>query len=205
YKNSNYKHIKLRWKHEDHIFESTYGNVESSKANVYCPKCYRFVDQQLTLEATKAVFDQYLISDLKTNIRLAQLVRDPRILLTDKYSIISHSNVHIDISGTIRIEGYDRVIYIRVEHQGAQHTNFNNFLALSRFKEGIDDINEFRDNWLAMLDRDEAKVDLFKELNKYGYFLIVVDHTIDQTDRPSYIWNEFMRQFLAQTDLSEWL
>ena len=44
------------------------------------------------------------------------------------------------------------------------------------------------------ITRDRAKVELFNDLNKNSYYLIVVDYSIPIKDRADFILTEFLRQ-----------
>lgn len=62
---------------------------------------------------------------------------------------------------------------------------------------------QYEKEWHALVDRDEAKVKLFKELRNAGYYLITVDWTIPNRNRASYIWDKFQEQFHKQSKLSQ--
>ena len=118
----------------------------------------------------------------------------------NKYQVISHGNVHVDIYGVISVAGKE--FKIAIEHQGPQHYSFKAFLALSKnrdLKAGIDRTNEeYRDLYDALIERDRAKVELFEDLNKDGYYLIVVPHWISPAERKSFI----LQKFIEQTDVN---
>jgi hypothetical protein len=197
YKTGKLSYLNLKWKclECDRIFERTYGNIRWSKAKHYCPSCVSSIGSQITLENTEEAFLDYTTQPFSSNVQLYKFV-PKRILLMNKYQVISHANVHVDIYGVISVAGKE--FKIAIEHQGPQHYSFKAFFALSKnrdLKAGIYRTNEeYRDLYDALIERDRAKVELFKDLKKDGYYLIVVPHWISPAKRKSFILQEFIKQ-----------
>ena len=91
------------------------------------------------------------------------------------------------------------------------HYSFEDFLRLVRTRDeerGIYKTDvEYRFDWEQQLERDRAKVELFKELNKDGYYLIHVPYTISVSKRTEYILQEFIRQtgkIPGQSNILDW-
>jgi len=59
------------------------------------------------------------------------------------------------------------------------------------------------EQWNALVVRDNVKEELFRELNSQGYYLVVVPYLKKAKDRASFIWNEFLKQFKRQTQLTD--
>ena len=122
-----------------------------------------------------------------------------------KYEKISHPNVHIDISGVININGQN--IKIAVEYNGKQHYDFPTYEAMIRKQDigrGIyKTTDQYLEQWNALVARDNAKEELFRELNSQGYYLVVVPYLKKAKVRVSFIWNEFLKQFKRQTQLTD--
>jgi len=85
----------------------------------------------------------------------------------NKYQVLSHANVHVDIYGVIYVAGKE--FKIAIEHQGPQHYSFEAFLKLVKnrdIKVGIDRTNEeYKEMYDALRERDRVKVELFEDLN----------------------------------------
>jgi len=66
----------------------------------------------------------------------------------------------------------------------------------------------YRKQWNDLLKRDKAKVELFRELNKENYYLIVVNYSINISRRGRYMIQEFIRQtgkFINHANLKDWI
>lgn len=128
-----------------------------------------------------------------------------RYLLNPKYQSLTHKNVHIDILGSILFNGKE--VKIAIEHQGPQHKSLDAYIRMNKPRDLKNNIiksdADYEADWNNLVTRDKAKVKLFKELNKAGYYLIVVDHTIAKKDRAAFIWKSFLEQFFKQTKLTE--
>jgi len=189
--------IILKWKclDCDHVFETSYRNIQQSKVNRYCPKCVSSIDQQRTLEKAEEVFQDYITQSFYSNWQLPKFLPN-RILLMDKYRAISDPRVHVDCFGMINVHGKE--FKIAIEHQGIQHYSFSAILDLVQSKDiarGIyKPIEEYKEMFDAQIERDRAKVELFKDLNKDGYYLIVVPYKIPFDQRSAFILKEFIRQ-----------
>jgi hypothetical protein len=114
----------------------------------------------------------------------------------DKYQVISHPNCHVDVYGVISVAGKE--FKIAIEHQGAQHYSFAAYLNLVKsldLKRGIYKTDEqYLEDFSALVERDRVKVELFRNLNKDGYYLIVVPYDISPKERKEFILSEFVRQ-----------
>jgi len=156
------------------------------------------------------MFQSYSSQSFGYDIRLSGILPNPAILLQDKYESIRHPNVHVDMFAVVNINGQE--IKIAVEHQGPQHSSFTAYLLIAKPRDEANGIYksdaEYRIAWERMLERDRAKVELFEELNRDGYYLIVVEDSIHVSGRAAYILQEFMRQTglrLGQSDISDWI
>ena len=189
--------INFKWRclDCDHIFERAYVIIQASKVNHYCPNCVSNIDQQKTLEKAESAFQGHVTQSFRSNEQLYKFLPD-RILLMGKYQVISHPNVHVDAYGVIYVAGKE--FKIAIEHQGAQHYSFEVYLNLrinQDTKEGIYKTVEFyKKEFDKQVARDQAKVELFKDLNKDGYFLIVVPYWKSPSERAAFILQEFIRQ-----------
>ncbi|NVM19954.1 MAG: hypothetical protein HWN80_19800 [Candidatus Lokiarchaeota archaeon] len=190
-------HINLKWKclDCDHIFETPYRYIQDSKVNNYCLKCVSSLDQQRTLETAEELFQDYIAQSFYSNWQLPKFLPN-RILFMDKYQAISDPRVHVDCFGVIYINGKE--FKIAIEHQGPQHYSFSAFLDLVQSKDVARGIyktaEEYKSMFDAQIERDLAKVELFKDLNKDGYYLIVVPYFISPNKRSPFILDEFVRQ-----------
>ncbi|MHA1420428.1 MAG: hypothetical protein ACTSPO_16045, partial [Candidatus Heimdallarchaeaceae archaeon] len=126
--------IILKWKclDCDHVFETSYRNIQQSKVNRYCPKCVSSIDQQRTLEKAEEVFQDYITQSFYSNWQLPKFLPN-RILLMDKYRAISDPRVHVDCFGMINVHGKE--FKIAIEHQGIQHYSFSAILDLVQSKD----------------------------------------------------------------------
>jgi len=212
YKSKTRIHINLKWKHLEcgFIFHQSYANVINTKVDQYCPKCYSSIAQRQTFAVFQEMFQSYSSQSFGYDIQLPRILPNPAILLQDNYESIRHPNVHVDMFAVVNINGQE--IKIAVEHQGPQHYSFTAYLLIVKTRDEASGIYksdaEYRIAWERMLERDRAKVELFKELNREGYYLIVVDHVISVSRRAAYILQEFMSQTglrLGQSDISNWI
>ena len=114
----------------------------------------------------------------------------------NKYQVLSHPNVHVDVYGVISVA--DKEFKIAIEHQGAQHYSLEAYINLARgqdIKHGIYKTDgEYKVMYDAQIERDRTKVELFKDLNKDGYYLIVVPYSVSPAKRKSFILKEFIKQ-----------
>ena len=112
-----------------------------------------------------------------------------RILLMPEYQVISHPNCHVDIYGVIFVAGKE--FKVAVEHQGRQHYSLAYYTSMARMqdiKRGVYKTDlQYEEDFNAQVERDKAKVKLFKNLNEDGYFLIVVPHYISPNERKAFI------------------
>jgi len=113
-----------------------------------------------------------------------------------KYQVLSHPNVHVDVYGVISVAGKE--FKIAIEHQGIQHYSLKAYINLARFqdiKRGIYKTDaEYEIMYNAQIKRDQAKVSLFEDLNKDGYYLIVVPYWVPPAERVSFILQKFIEQ-----------
>ncbi|MFX1365045.1 MAG: hypothetical protein ACFFCE_02630 [Promethearchaeota archaeon] len=212
YKSDSNVYINLRWKHLDcgFIFERAYYAIQKTKVKQYCPKCYSSIDQQQTFEAFQEAFQGFSSSSFVYDFQLSRILPNPAILLRNNYESIRYPNVHIDMFCVAIIKSQE--FRIAVEHQGPQHYYFEDFLRLVRSRDeekGIYKTDaEYRFDWNQQLERDRAKADLFKELNKDGYYLIHVPYTISVSKRKKYILQEFIKQtgkLPGQSNILDWV
>jgi len=160
------------------------------------------IGQQQTFEATVEAFQKYIVKSFNQDIQLYKILPS-RTLLMIKYQILSNPNVHVDAFGVIKIHGKE--FKVAIEHQGSQHYSFAAFLQLVQrrdIKIGVfKSVSDYKKMFDGQIARDRAKVQLFKDLNKNGYFLIVVPYTVPLSDRQDFILKEFIRQ--AKVDPSQ--
>ncbi len=198
YKSESNIYINLRWRHLDcgFIFERAYNVIQRTKVKQYCPKCYSSIDQQQTFEAFQEAFQGYSSSSFVYDFQLSRILPNPTILLRANYESIRYPNVHLDMFCVVIINSQE--FRIGVEHQGPQHYSFEDFLRLVRVRDeerGIYKTDaEYKFDWEQQLERDKAKVELFKELKKDGYYLIHVPYSISVPKRAEFILQEFIRQ-----------
>lgn len=197
YKSKTIAYLNLKWKclECDRVFERTYDNIQRSKIKHYCPSCVSSIDQQMTLESAEGLFQDYTTQSFRSDVQLTRFLPD-RILLMNKYQVISHPNVHVDIYGVISVG--DKEFKIAIEHQGPQHYSFESYLEIIKSKDiasGIYKTDEkYKEMYDALIERDKAKVQLFKDLKKQGYYLIVVPYKISPAKRESFILEKFIEQ-----------
>ncbi len=212
YKSTSRIYINLRWRHEDHVFEATYNNIVGTKVDLFCPFCVRSVDQRQTYTAFKEKFQQYLPlpQSILYDVRLARILSNPSILLQDEYKSLQDPRVHVDMFGVFNIHGQE--FKIAIEHQGGQHSSFDDYLNLNRPRDEANGhyipTSEYKRRWDSLVLRDKTKVELFKALNNDGYYLIVVDHRVPVSQRANYILQEFIRQTgvnPGQRDIDDWI
>ena len=114
----------------------------------------------------------------------------------NKYKVICHPNVHVDIYGVVSVAGKE--FKIAIEHQGIQHYSLEAYINMARsrdIKNGIYKTDaEYEIMFDAQVERDRAKVELFEDLNKNGYYLIVVPYWVSPAKRRSFILKEFIEQ-----------
>ena len=114
----------------------------------------------------------------------------------DKYQAISDPRCHVDAYGYVSVAGKE--FKIAIESQGPQHYSFAAYLKLAKsqdLKKGIYKTDEqYIEDFSAQVERDRVKVELFKYLNKDGYYLIVVPHWKSPSERKAFIFQEFIRQ-----------
>lgn len=114
----------------------------------------------------------------------------------DKYQEISHPNCHVDVYGVIFVAGKE--FKIAIEHQGPQHYSLTAYINIARaqdIKRGIyKTYQQYEEDFNAQVERDKAKVELFEDLNKDGYYLIVVPYWKSPSERKDFILQEFITQ-----------
>ena len=149
----------------------------------------------MTLEKTEDAFQGHITQSFRSNEQLYKFLPE-RILLMPEYQVISHPNCHVDVYGVIYVAGKE--FKIAIEHQGSQHYSLTAYINLARsqdIKQGIYKTNEqYEIEFNNQVARDKAKVDLFEDLNKDGYFLIVVPYWRPPSERSAFILAEFIRQ-----------
>jgi len=211
YKTGALKYLNFKWKCLEcsHIFEQTYYNIHRSKIKHYCPKCVSNIDQQRTFERAEEAFQGYITQNFKSDFQLYKFLPN-RILLMSKYQVLSHPNVHVDVYGVISVAGKE--FKIAIEHQGPQHYSFEAFLRMKVSqdeKRGIYKTDgEYKEMYDALRERDRVKVQLFEDLNKDGYYLIVVPHYKSLSERKDFILREFIKQTkvnLGQPSIADYL
>ena len=212
YKSKTRIYINLKWKHLECglIFHQSYANVINTQVDQYCPKCYSSIDQRQTYAVYQEMFQKYATSSLRYDAKLSGILPNPTILLRNEYESLRHPNVHVDMFGVFNIKGQE--IKIAIEHQGEQHYSFEAYLALNKPRDqraGIYKTDaQYRERYDHLQETDRAKVELFKELNKDGYYLIVVKYNLRTSQRADYILQELIRQTslrLDQTDILDWV
>lgn len=197
YKTGALSFLNLRWKCLDceRIFERSYNVILGNKIDHYCPSCVSSIDAQISLERAEDAFQGCITQSFRSNEQLYKFLPE-RILLMDEYQVISHPNCHVDVYGVIFVAGKE--FKIAIEHQGAQHYSFTAYLNLAKsqdLKKGIHKIDEqYLEDFSAQVERDRAKIKLFKNLNKDGYYLIIVPHYKSPSERKAFILEEFKRQ-----------
>lgn len=197
YKSKSIVYINLRWKNIEcgHIFERIYYNIQISRLRNYCPSCVSNIDQQRTFEAAEEVFKDYITQSLRSNEQLYKFLPE-RQLMMSKYQVISDPRCHVDVYVVIYVAGKE--FKIAIEHQGPQHYSLISYISLARpsdIKRGIYKTDEqYEIEFNNLVARDKAKVNLFKDLNKDGYYLIVVPHYRSPSERKAFILREFIRQ-----------
>jgi hypothetical protein len=197
YKSKSTVYINLRWMCLDcnRIFERAYYLVKMAKVDRYCPSCVSSIDAQITLEKTGAAFQGYISQSFRSNEQLYKFLPE-RILLMDKYQVISHPNCHVDVYGVIFVAGKE--FKIAIEHQGPQHYSLTAYINMARaqdIKRGIYKTNQqYEEDFNAQVERDKTKVELFEDLNKDGYYLIVVPYWVSPSERKDFILQEFITQ-----------
>ena len=114
----------------------------------------------------------------------------------DKYQVISDPRCHVDAYGFVSVAGKE--FKIAIESQGPQHYSFAAYLNLAKaqdLKRGVYKTDEqYLEDFMAQVERDRVKVELFKDLNKDGYFLIIVPYWKSPSERKAFILREFIRQ-----------
>jgi len=116
--------------------------------------------------------------------------------MMSKYQVISDPRCHVDVYVVIYVAGKE--FKIAIEHQGSQHYSLIAYINLARprdIKRGIYKTDEqYEIEFNNLVARDKAKANLFKDLNKDGYYLIVVPHYRSPSERKAFILWEFIRQ-----------
>ena len=197
YKSKTIAHLNLRWRclECDHIFERSYTTILRYKVKKYCPRCVSSIDQQITLEKTEAAFQGHITQSFRSNEQLYKFLPE-RVLLMDKYQVISDPRCHVDAYGFVSVAGKE--FKIAIESQGPQHYSFVAYLDLAKaqdLKRGVYKTDEqCLEDFKAQVERDRVKVELFKDLNKDGYFLIIVPYWKPPSERRDFILREFIRQ-----------
>ena len=197
YKTGKLSFLNLKWKclDCDRIFERGYNVILGNKIDHYCPSCISSIDAQITLEKAEDAFQGYITQSLRSNEQLYKFLPE-RILLMDEYQVISHPNCHVDVYGVISVAGKE--FKIAIEHQGPQHYSFAAYLNLAKaqdLKRGTYKTDEqYLEDFSAQVERDRAKIELFKNLNKDGYYLIIVPYYKSPSERKAFILQEFIRQ-----------
>ena len=126
--------------------------------------------------------------------------------------MLSHPNVHVDVYGVIYVDGKDgedgKEFKIAIEHQGPQHYSLEVYTDMAREQ----DIRvgkyktdaENKKMYDAQIKRDQAKVSLFEDLNKDGYYLIVVPYWVPPSERGSFILRDFRKQ-MSRARIADYL
>jgi len=197
YKTGKLTYLNLKWKclEYGHIFERNYANIRDSNIRNYCPTCISSIGQQITLEKAEDAFQGYIVQPFRSNEPLYKFL-PKRTLLMPKYQAISNPRCHVDIYGVIYVAGKE--FKIAIEYQGAQHYSLIAYTNLARSQDIKRNIYktdaEYEIEYNAQLERDKTKVKMFEDLNKDGYYLIVVPYKISPAKRKSFILQEFIKQ-----------
>jgi len=216
YKSKSNIFINLKWRcNEGHYFEKTFYNVRSTVVKEYCPIHIKSLAQQRTMEIAQDIFIDHITQSFQSDVPLTRSIPNSRVLLDPKYQAISHGGVHVDAFGIVQIN--NRIIHIAIEYQGPQHSSFVYYRDMRRRQDlnsglQVKSDAEYRQMYNDQLARDEAKVELFENLNGDDYYLIVIDYTIPYSKMDRFLRREFLRQtgidllqLEGQTDISDWL
>ena len=108
-------------------------------------------------------------------------------------TVLSHHNVHVDTYAILKIE--NRTIKLAIERQGRQHQDsekgWQAYLGVSRNSGTYSE-------WRKLLERDNAKAELFKKFNDKDYYLIVIPHIIE----PNKVFRYLIDEFKVQTGIN---
>ena len=85
---------------------------------------------------------------------------------------------------------------IAIQHHGPQHYSFDAFLLIVRNRDierGIYyTMEKYKEMYDEQLERDRVKELLFEDLNKDGYYLIIVPYYIHLNERKDFILQKFI-------------
>lgn len=180
----------LRWKHKKcgHVFERSYINFFMTFT---CPKCIQKKNQKITHAYCEYLFGKPFKVEEKIN-KIFDVNKNPEIKDL-------HGNVEIDIFQDLDLRDKNgNLIHLGIEYNGKQHDDSNEgwraYKGINKYPDidsGSEKYDQLWFQWRRLIKRDKIKMDVFKKNEKNGYYLIVVDYTVRQSQKLQFIINEF--------------